>query len=226
MQSILVVEDEIYLSRFIELELQHEGYNVTVANDGLEGYNLAIKNNYNLILLDLMLPSMNGLDFCRKFREKFQTPIIMLTAKEEILDKVTGLDLGANDYMTKPFSIEEVLARIRVCLRNTATPQKEESKEVIVNELSLNPATFLVYKGDEQIIFTKKEFLLLQVLMENKNEVQTREKLLQAVWNETQHEDSNVVDVFVRYVRNKLSEKGLSKFITTIRGIGYVVRET
>lgn len=225
MNQILIVEDEVYLSRFIEMELQHEGYTVTIANDGQDGYNKALENDFDLILLDIMLPGMNGLEFCRKLRQRSETPIIMLTAKDEIMDKVTGLDIGANDYITKPFAIEEVLARIRAVIRSGKNKEQDQQTELSIQDLRLNPTTFQVYRGNREIKLTKKEFLLLKTLMENKNVVMTREKLLRDVWNESFHEDSNVVDVFIRYLRNKIEEKGSTKMISTIRGVGYVIRE-
>lgn len=225
MSSLLIVEDEVYLSRFIELELTHAGYRVTVANDGAEGFRLAQETPFDLILLDLMLPGMNGFDFCKAFRAFSQTPIIMLTAKDEISDKIDGLDLGANDYITKPFAIEEVLARIRSCLRTVSRPPAREPALLTVNGLTLDPVSFTVQKDGSLIELTKKEFLILQMLMEHKNQVQTRKQLLKTVWNEEQGGDSNLVDVFISYLRNKLTEHGLPKFITTIRGLGYVIRE-
>jgi len=226
MNKILVVEDEVYLSRFIELELEHEGYEVTVSNDGLQGYNNALENNYDLLLLDIMLPGMNGQEICRKIRQKSDTPIIMLTAKDEIMDKVTGLDIGANDYITKPFAIEEVLARVRAAIRSQGAKNRKIENEIILDDIKLNPITFQVFRGSKEISLTKKEFLLLKVLMENTNVVMTREKLLKDVWNEAYHEDSNVVDVFIRYLRNKIEEKGAPKLITTVRGVGYVIRKS
>ncbi len=226
MASILVVEDEANLSRFIELELQHEGYSVTIANDGTNGYELAQKNHYDLILLDVMLPGKNGFEFCTDLRKTSNIPIIMLTARDEMADKIAGLDYGANDYITKPFAIEELLARIRSTLRSSQTKTSRTTSQIIsVNGLSLDPVSFLAKNGDQVINLTKKEFLLLKSLMQNKNNVQSREQLLKAISSDNQHDDSNIIDVFIRYLRNKLESNGLPKFITTVRGIGYVVRE-
>lgn len=226
MFTILVVEDEIYLSRFLELELQHEGYEVTVANDGLVGYTLAKEKKFDLILLDLMLPSMNGLEICQKLRETSDLPIIILTAKEDINDKVTGLDLGANDYITKPFAIEELLARIRATLRDQKKIKNQQNKkELKVCGITLNPNTFQVFLKDQKVSLTKKEFLLLQTLMENKNIALSREQLGEQIWKDKYKGESNIVDVFIRYIRNKLEAAGGKDIITTIRGIGYVIRE-
>ena len=225
MSKILIIEDEVYLSRFIELELQHEGYEVNVANDGLQGYNMALEVPYDLIILDLMLPGMNGHEVCRKLRQKSEVPIIMLTAKDEIMDKVTGLDIGANDYITKPFAIEEVLARVRASIRSQGVKESAADSELLVRNIRLNSQTFQVFKGEKEVKLTKKEFLLLKVLMQNLNFVMTREKLLKDVWNEAYHEDSNVVDVFIRYIRNKIEDIDSPKLISTVRGVGYVIRE-
>lgn len=226
MLKILIIEDEIYISRFLELELKHEGFEVTVANDGLEGYTKAKEGQFDLILLDIMLPTMNGMEICQKIRETSEVPIIMVTAKEDITDKVAGLDLGADDYITKPFAIEELLARIRATLRHKKSAKSQPAaKEIKVQNLTLNPISFEVLLNNQKITLTKKEFLLLKTLMENKNIVLSREQLGELIWKEKYSGDSNVVDVFIRYLRNKLEVAGGKKIITTIRGIGYVIRE-
>lgn len=226
MANILVVEDEANLSRFIELELIHEGYTVTVINDGAEAYNIATEKRFDLILLDLMLPGMNGLEFCRRIRSRSMVPIIMISAKDDLMDKVSGLDTGANDYITKPFAIEELLARVRSLLRSSkAASRQMASNELTINGLTVNSATYQASYNDNYISLTKKEFLLLRHMMENKNIVLSRERLVKEVWKENVHDDSNVVDVFIRYLRNKLRATGCPDMITTVRGIGYVIRE-
>ncbi|MBN2650855.1 MAG: response regulator transcription factor [Spirochaetales bacterium] len=224
MKKILVIEDEDYLSRFLELELRHEGYLVDICEDGLAGYNKVLDDDYDLILLDLMLPGLNGLEVCRRIRQRSNVPVIILTAKDDVMDKVTGLDVGANDYLTKPFAIEELLARIRVIFRSAGNINPETGN-IKVADCELNPITFQVSRAGLDIALTKKEFLLLYTLMKNKNVVMSRNKLLEDVWNESHHEDSNVVDVFIRYLRSKVDGPFEKKLIHTVRGVGYVVRD-
>jgi len=219
---ILLVEDERLMSTFIEMELSHEGYKVDVAYDGREGLTIAEENEYNLILLDIMLPGLNGIEVCRRIRRFSVVPVIMLTAKSDISDKVLGLDVGANDYLTKPFAIEELLARIRVYQRGTSIGNMTD--EIKVKDIVMDNKAHNVKRGSKEIELTKKEFDLLEVLLINKNVVLTRAQLIEKVWGYDYIGDTNVVDVFIRYLRCKIDDGFEDKLITTVRGVGYVVR--
>ncbi len=222
--KVLLIEDEIKLARFVELELKYEGYEVTVCHDGREGFETFFKDEYNLILLDLMLPGLNGIEICRRIRRTSQTPIIMLTAKDEIMDKVAGLDSGADDYLTKPFAIEELLARMRVALKHSEI-KKEKDSIFSLYDMKIDTAQRLVTINDEQIELTKKEYELLLYLVKNKNIVLTREQILNQVWGYDYLGETNVVDVYIRYLRSKIDETYNKKYIHTIRGVGYFVKE-
>lgn len=221
--NILLVEDEKQMSMFIEMELTHEGYKVDTAYDGREALKKAENIEYNLILLDIMIPNLNGIEVCRRIRQFSNVPIIMLTAKSDIPDRVLGLDVGANDYMTKPFAIEELLARIRVYERNITT--KNKNNVIKVKDIVMNNKTHQVSRGNKEVELTKKEFDLLETLLINKNVVLTREQLIEAVWGYEYVGDTNVVDVFIRYLRSKIDDNFEDKLITTVRGVGYVIKE-
>jgi DNA-binding response OmpR family regulator len=222
--NILIVEDEVKIARFLELELKYEGYNVTLAHDGRSGLEKALQGNFDLIILDVMLPGLNGMEVCRRVRQSMETPIIMLTAKDDTMDKVMGLDLGADDYVTKPFAIEELLARIRVALKRKKI-KAQPLKSLCISSLKLDLEQHLVTFQDETIDLTKREFDLLKYLMENQNIVMTRDKILEAVWEYDYIGDTNVVDVYIRYLRSKIDEKYSHKFIHTIRGVGYLFKD-
>ncbi len=225
MAKILIVEDEIKIARFLELELTHEGYEVLIAGDGRSGLEKATKDNVDLIILDLMLPGLSGIEVCRRVRMESQVPIIMLTAKDDVTDKVTGLDTGADDYMTKPFAIEELLARIRVALnrrKHTGDPKIETLK---YGDLVVNLSSHSVYYREEELQLTKKEYELLEYMLRNKNVVLTREQLLNHVWDYEYFGDTNVVDVYIRYLRQKIDEKYSIRLISTVRGVGYIIKE-
>ena len=224
MSKILLVEDEEKLARFIELELQHEGYAVEKAFDGRTGLELAESGRYDLMLLDIMLPGINGLEVLRRIRRASSLPVIMLTARDAVMDKVTGLDMGADDYITKPFSIEELLARIRVALRRKAT-QQEEKELLCCGDLALNVSRHQVIRNGKEIELTSREFSLLQYFLENKTIVLTRDQLLEKVWGYGYMGETNVVDVYVRYLRGKIDEGFDKKLLHTVRGVGYVLRE-
>lgn len=222
--GILIVEDERQMSMFIEMELKHEGYKVDAAYDGIDALSKVRKNKYDLILLDIMLPELNGIEVCKKIREDYNVPIIMLTAKSDIHDKVTGLDVGANDYITKPFAIEELLARIRVIERNN-TRDYYRYDEIRFKDLIMNNSTHQVSRDGKKIDLTKKEYDLLQTLLINKNIVLTRDQLIERIWGYDYRGDTNVVDVFIRYLRHKIDDDFQDKLITTVRGVGYVINE-
>ncbi|WP_442871331.1 response regulator transcription factor [Anaerotignum sp.] len=223
-KKILLIEDEVKLARFVELELRYEGYQVTVCHDGREGIALISEGNFDMILLDLMLPGLTGIEICRRVRKNSNVPIIMLTAKDEVIDKVAGLDSGADDYLTKPFAIEELLARMRVAFKHC---EDKMSKKVIlqVQDLEIDTEKRLVTVGGEVVELTKKEYELLLYLVQNKNIVLTREQILNEVWGYSYIGETNVVDVYVRYLRAKIDEAFQKKFIHTIRGVGYYVKE-
>ena len=224
MQKILIVEDEEKIARFVELELKHEGYAVEKASDGRTGLSLAEKGGYDLILLDIMLPGINGIEILRRIRKESDVPVILLTARDAVMDKVMGLDLGADDYITKPFAIEELLARIRVILRKKQTDQALQPVLHCLG-LTLDASRFKVTYNGIPIELTAKEFSLLQSLMQNKNIVMSRDTLLETVWGYEYAGETNVVDVYIRYLRQKIDEKFNTKIITTVRGVGYVIKE-
>jgi two-component system, OmpR family, response regulator ArlR len=223
-QRILIVEDEVKIARFLELELKHEGYIAEQSHDGREGLEKALSGDFDLIVLDIMLPSMNGIEVLRKLRQSSEVPIIMLTAKDDTMDKVVGLDMGADDYVTKPFAIEELLARIRVALKRKQS-KPTSTKIIQINGLKLDLDKHVVSFNDETIDLTKREFDLLTHLLENKNIVLTREKLLESVWGYDYMGDTNVVDVYIRYLRSKIDDKYNNKFIHTVRGVGYLIKD-
>jgi len=223
---ILIIEDEAKIARFLELELKHEGYEVLIAGDGRLGLEKALKENVDLIILDIMLPGLSGIDVCRRVRLESNVPIIMLTAKDDVTDKVAGLDMGADDYMTKPFAIEELLARIRVALNRVKNMTKDVKGDILqIGDLKLNLASRSAYYKDDELVLTKKEFELLECLMRNKNVALTREQLLNKVWGYEYFGDTNVVDVYIRYLRLKIDEKYGVQLISTVRGVGYIIKD-
>ncbi|MBN2107705.1 MAG: response regulator transcription factor [Deltaproteobacteria bacterium] len=219
---ILVVEDEKKIAGFIKRGLKEEGYAVDVAADGGEGYELASVNDYDLIILDIMLPKCDGVTVCKKLRaEKLETPIIMLTAKTSVQDKVTGLDAGANDYLTKPFAFEELLARMRVLLRRAVQP----ATRLQVADLALDLLSHKVSRADRDIILSSREFALLEYLMRNTGTVVTRTMISEHVWDIDFDTSTNVIDVYINYLRNKIDADFDQKLIQTIRGRGYMLKE-
>lgn len=223
-KKILLVEDEAKLARFVELELKYEGYDVTVCHDGREGMHQLTEVDYDMLLLDLMLPGLNGIEICRRVRNFSQIPIIMLTAKDEIMDKVAGLDSGADDYLTKPFAIEELLARMRAVFRRSVG-QAAKKTLLQVQDLTIDTEKRMVTIGEKIVDLTKKEFELLAYLVQNKNIVLTREQILNEVWGYCYIGETNVVDVYIRYLRSKIDEAFGKKYILTLRGVGYYVKE-
>ena len=224
MVRILLIEDEEKLARFVELELRHEGYEVEKSTDGRDGLSMAENGKFDLILLDIMLPGLNGLEVLRRLRKTSALPVIMLTARDAVMDKVTGLDMGADDYITKPFSIEELLARIRAALRKGVMTQKE-AEILALGPLSMDEPRHLVTVQNQEIELTNREFSLLKYLLENQTIVVTREQLLEKVWGYDYAGETNVVDVYIRYLRNKIDDRFGLKLLHTIRGVGYVIKE-
>ena len=225
MARILIVEDEEKIARFVELELKHEGYEVGKALDGRTGLDMAMAQDYDLILLDIMLPQLNGLEVLRRLRQSKQTPVIMLTARDAVMDKVAGLDTGADDYITKPFAIEELLARIRVALKKRGTGSVSSSDVLEIKEVRLDRDRHEVTVKGENVELTNREFELIRVLMENKNIVLDREKLLNEVCGYDYIGETNIIDVYVRYIRTKIDDRFGIKLITTVRGVGYSIKE-
>lgn len=225
MFKVLIVEDEPEILSFLKPELVYEGYEVDTAEDGRNGLLMIEKGNYDIILLDIMLPLLNGLEVCRRARKFTQIPIIMLTARDNVMDKVTGLDTGADDYITKPFSIEELLARMRCALRKI-NPQKYDRKILSLKNISLDQGFCEVKVENEIIELTKKEYQLLEFFLINKNNVLSREQILDGVWGHDYFGDTNVIDVYIRYLRVKLGNNDNEKYITTVRGLGYIMKDS
>ncbi|MED1782770.1 response regulator transcription factor [Brevibacillus fortis] len=225
MKRVLLIEDEINMARFIELELRYESFAITVAHNGHTGLELALKEEWDVILLDVMLPGLDGIAVCQKIRSVKKTPIIMLTARDSITDRVSGLDSGADDYIPKPFAIEELLARMRVVFR-----RQEEQENVLQTLLAHRGLVVrmegrVVTKNNQPVELTKREYDLLVTFMKNINRVLPREVLLDTVWGFEAAVETNVVDVYVRYLRNKIDSPHEDSYISTVRGIGYVMRK-
>lgn len=224
----LIVEDEESLVSFIAEELKYENYEVLIAADGQEALTLFDVNEerVNLLLLDWMLPKVDGLTVARKIRRRSQVPILMMTARDQVVDKVSGLDAGVDDYLTKPFDIEELLARIRVILRREERIQSLQNEPIInqYQDLTMDVVKRTVTRDGQTIMLTQKEFDLLYELMKKPEEVFTRDELLNEVWGYDYIGQTNTVDVFVRALRNKLDDDQHPRLIQTVRGVGYVLR--
>jgi two-component system response regulator ArlR len=223
--KILIVEDEKKIARFLELELDHEGYLVDSVHDGRAGLARVQEQEYDLVLLDIMLPGLNGIEVCRRIRQFSSLPIIMLTAKDDVADMVTGLNIGADDYITKPFAIEEILARIRAILRRTQESWGTANK-LQVGDLVMDLSVYQVTRGGQTIQLTKREFDLLEYLLRNSGIVLGRDKILDAVWGYEYEVDSNILDVYIRYLRSKIDEPFDKKLLHTVRGFGYTLKES
>lgn len=221
MKKILIIEDESSISDFVKLELEYEGYQVSIKEDGREGLKEALENDYDLIILDIMLPSMNGFEICRRLKREKNTPIIMLSAKDSVTDKVNGLQIGADDYIPKPFAIEELLARINAIFRRV---DSLDNHIVKFKDLVINRNSRTVSKNDKEINLTNKEYELLMILIDNKDKVVTRDELLEKIWGYEYEPETNVTDVYVRYLRSKLNNENKEEYIQTIRSVGYIMR--
>lgn len=225
MAKILIVEDEVKIARFVELELKHEGYEVKTVHDGNLGCEEIVKGDYDLAVLDVMLPGVTGFEICAKARAAgIKIPVIMLTAKDDVSDKLSGFGSGADDYMTKPFAIEELLARIKVHLSRAATDEGKKTKSLEYGKLKLNLTSHTAHYGEDELSLTKKEYELLEYLLKNKDTALSRDNILNVVWGYEYFGDTNVVDVYVRYLRQKIDDKYGVKIIGTVRGIGYIIR--
>ncbi len=218
------MEDEEKLARMVELELHYEGYEVEKAFDGRDGLEKALSGRFDLILLDIMLPALSGMEVLRRLRRESTIPVIMLTARDTVVDKVSGLDSGADDYMTKPFAIEELLARIRAALRKH--PRQEAAHILRAGNLTMEPDRHQVLVDGQGVELTRREFDLLHYLLENKGKVVSRESLLDHVWGFDFVGETNAVDVYIRFLRAKIDERFGIKLIHTVRGVGYVIRDT
>ena len=230
MSKILIIEDEEKIARFVELELSHEGYETDKATNGREGLEKIESGGYDLVILDIMLPELNGIEVLRRARRTTDVPVILLTARDSVTDKVSGLDMGANDYITKPFAIEELLARIRAILRSSEKAaekapepaEKEEDGSILsCSGVEMNTDSHEVTYNGQPVELTNREFILLRTLMENKNVAMTREKLLCDAWGYDYYGETNIIDVYVRYIRHKTSDD----VIKTIRGVGYIISD-
>ena len=220
---ILIIEDEEKLARFVELELGYEGYKVTKSFDGREGLELALTGEFDLILLDIMLPALNGMEVLRRLRRSASVPVIMLTARDNVVDKVSGLDSGADDYITKPFAIEELLARIRAALRKT--PAVSQEQILSTEKVRLDTARRTVTACGNDVELTKREFDILEHLLKNKGIVISRDTLLNEIWGYDYIGQTNAVDVYIRFLRGKIDDAFGIKLIHTVRGVGYVIRD-
>lgn len=221
MKKILIIEDDAKIRRILQLELKHEGYEVVVVENGEKGIEKFKTEYFDLILLDLMMPKMSGEEVCKIIREYSQIPIIILTAKDQILTKVSLLDMGADDYITKPFEIEELLARMRVALRNKKEYKIEES--IIYENLKIDKKLKKFYKNDEEISLTKKEYNLLEYFLVNKEIVVSREKILENVWGYDYEGEEKIIDVYVNILRKKI-ENDEDRYINSVRGFGYILK--
>jgi two-component system response regulator MprA len=221
-QQILIVEDEHEISRFMELELQCEGYEVTVVHSGMKGLMAAREKPFDLIILDRMLPEMDGIEICRRLRQSSDVPIIMLTAKSEVLERVEGLDAGANDYLVKPFYLEELLARIRTQLRLRQSTLKAQ---LTFQDLSLDLQTREVKRGTTLVSLSPKEFDLLSLFLQNPRHVLSRDQIITKVWGWDFEGQDNVIEVYMHSLREKIELPGTAKLLHTVRGVGYVLKE-
>lgn len=223
-EKVLIIDDDRNSVRFLELELCHEGYRVGKEYDGAAGLKRAREEPFDLILLDVMLPLLDGMDVLRQLRTFSDTPVIMLTAKDAVSDKVGGLDGGADDYLTKPFAIEELLARMRVLLKKRGEAEGGEARVLRWGALTVNRETRSVDYGGEQVQLTKREFDLLFYLLKNQNIACSRDRLMEKVWGYDFTGETNLVDVYVRYLRNKIDYRFHIDLIRTIRGVGYIIK--
>jgi heavy metal response regulator len=221
MMRILLVEDEKNVSSFVKQGLEEDFYTVDVAEDGIEGYEMASSQRYDLIILDLMLPGMDGREICRKLREKgVKTPVLMLTALNTVPDKVGGLESGADDYLTKPFAFSEMLARMKALMRRSA----DYAGDISLGDLRMDLLSRRVFRGDQEVTLSPREFALLEYLLKNKSRIVSRTQILEAVWGYDFDPTTNIVDVHIKYLRDKVDKDSDRKLIHTVRGVGYVLK--
>ena len=223
MVQVLIVEDDSGIAEFLRLELEHEGYAILHTADGRTALEIFEKAAPDIVLLDIMLPQLNGLEVLRRIRKTSKTPVIMLTARGDTFDKVSGLDSGADDYLAKPFEIEELLARMRAVLRRN---NAREITPLKLRGIALNPNSMEVTVTKERVMLSKTEYRLLKTLLEHKNTVLSRDTIISTVWGEDHYIDENSVDVYVRYLRAKIDDRTGEEYISTVRGVGYIMRDT
>jgi len=219
---ILIIEDDEAILKFLRRGLAYEGYQVDTAAEGQSGLSLALDNQYDLIVLDLMLPGIDGLEVCRRLRAGGPVPILILTAKDQVTDRIQGLDLGADDYMTKPFNLDELLARIRALLRRA---QPSRPQVLRFADLSLDTGTRQASRVDRVISLPAKEYELLELFLRHPRQVLTREVIFDRVWGYDFGGESNIIEVYIRYLRQKLEADNEPRLLHTVRGMGYVLRE-
>ena len=221
-KDILLIEDEEAIADFISESLAKGGYHVDVALDGSTGLSKARHLHFDLVILDLMLPDIEGLDVCRQLREMSEVPILILTARETVAHRVAGLDAGADDYLVKPFALEELLARMRALFRRR---QPREARSLRFSDLELDTISRRVRRGEREIELTSKEHDLLELFLLHPDQVLTREIIYDRIWEYDFGGESNIIEVYIRYLRSKLEEEGEPRLIQTVRGVGYVLRE-
>ena len=229
-RKILIVEDEQKIARFLELELKYEGYDVEIAHNGREGFEKGKNKDIDLIVLDLMLPELSGIEVCRRLRQTSDVPIIMLTAKDDISDKITGLDIGADDYMTKPFNPLELLARVKSQIRRyrgfSKAYQKKDNQRIEIGELAIDEGMHTAFVGDKEIRLTKTEFEILFFLAKNRGMVFSAEKIYESLWQEESFDSENTVMVHIRKIREKIEVNPRNpQYIKTVWGVGYKIEK-
>ncbi len=222
-ERVLIIEDEARIAQLIERGLIYEGYRVNVARDGQSGLSAARDNPPDLVILDWMLPGLDGLEVCKRLRTAGDMPILMLTAKDDIKDRVTGLDAGADDYLVKPFQMDELMARVRALFRRSTPTSRPEILRFA--DLALDTGTHRAYRDEHPIDLTAKEYELLELFMRNPRQVLTRDVIFDRVWGYDFGGESNIIEVYVRYLRQKTELEGVPRLIHTVRGVGYVLRE-
>jgi two-component system response regulator MprA len=225
MMNVVVIDDDPRITALLKRALTFEGYATQVAANGTDGLKLVLSGSPDLVVLDVMMPGLDGWEVCRKIRSEMDVPVLMLTARDEVADRVKGLDIGADDYLVKPFALEEFLARVRALLRRQKAAS-EGTGALSFADLRLNTGTREVFRGDREIRLTAKEFDLLLFFMEHPRQVLTRDLLMERIWGYDYGGESNVLEVYVNMVRQKLEEGGEKRIIHTVRGVGYVLRET
>lgn len=221
-ETILVVDDEPKITDFIKRGLAYEGFRVLLAHDGVTGLEQALSEQPDVVILDIMLPEMDGLQVCRRLRQESDVPILMLTARDTVTDRVTGLDMGADDYLTKPFALEELLARVRALLRRQG---KDTSQPLSYADLTMDPKTHRVHRGDREVKLSNKEYDLLELFLRHPTQVLTRDTIYEEIWGYDFGGESNIIEVYVRYLRTKLEANGEPRLIQTVRGVGYALRQ-
>lgn len=221
MRSVLVVEDDTKLARILEIQLTYQGFKIDIAKNGLEGLEMFSRKKYDIVLLDLMMPKLDGYEVCKRLKEVSDIPIIMMTARDAITDRINGLELGADDYVVKPFNYKELIARMRAVLRRTG---KKSEGLISYRDLSLNLGTMEVTRNQNAIELSKQEFKLLELLMINKGIVVRRERIFEEVWGDEDGTNQNVLDVYIKYLRNKVDKDYEEKYIRTVRGVGYIIK--